>query len=270
MRHIILDLIEILSSTQKALFMKEIETMLPDTEKTIRTNLALIEYSAKKQKLFNFHKRAVGKFFTYQITEKKNIEGDFLYYKSWSEKLEDSKKIDIIINAIRDRNFISFKYVRQKRDRKKYENVEPYKIANYDGLFYLIGKHNDIIKKFYLKEIQADLNLINRVFEPDKLVDKVLDDSTNIWFDDDAEFFRVVLKVREELREHFMSRKPINRFQKEIEKSEKDAEFFRLEIQITHKNEILPLVKSFIPLIQIEEPQNLKEELMRDISDFLT
>jgi len=269
-RHIILDLIDILSSTQRPLFIKELKEILPDSEKTIRTNLALIEHSAKDQKLFNFNKIAVGKFFTYSMTKVENIEVDFLYYKSWSEKLEDSRKSDIIIDAIRHRNFISFEYTGQERDRKKYEDVEPYKIANYDGLFYLIGKHNSIIKKFYLQEIRADVNHINRVFESDERVEKVLNDSTNIWFDDSTKLFKVILKIREELREHFISRKPINHLQKEIKKEEKESEFFRLEIQITHKKEILPLVKSFLPLIQIEEPQNLKEELMKDITEFLT
>jgi predicted DNA-binding transcriptional regulator YafY len=116
-------------------------------------------------------------------------------------------------------------------------------------------------KKYHLKSI-ITLQTTDIIFDTDKEIERSLDNAINIWFDSEVEPFEVVLLL-DELATKILSRKPLSPTQKVI-KNYKDNSS-KISITITHKNEIIPIIKYWIPHIKIISPQDIKEDIKKDI-----
>lgn len=79
-----------------------------------------------------------------------------------SNKLSEIKEIETAIN---NSHTIIFTYLRD--DNYFDVELEPYKIVNFESFWYLIGKNNDVLKKYYLQNI-FDIEILDQNYRVSK------------------------------------------------------------------------------------------------------
>lgn len=157
---------------------------------------------------------------------------------------------------------IAFHYRKEGGD-KTYATVEPYKMVNHKGIWYLAGKDGGKLKTFSFTKIER-LNVSTATFEPDLTVDRRLTDEDGIWLGEEKK--EIVLKISKEVAGYFKRRKLIaNQI---IEKELEDGGLI-VSAKVGHPNQVLPIVRYWIPHIRIISPEGLQAELERDIQGYL-
>jgi len=142
--------------------------------------------------------------------------------------------------------------------------ARPLKIINYDGFWYLLAVNKDIVKKYYLKGI-SKIDISDEKFEITRDIDKLLKDSTNVWFEGDAKAFEVRLEVANSVAKYLI-RKPCSPTQKVLSENATHTE---LSVFVSHDMEILPIVKRWLPDVKILEPQSLNAKLKSMLEGYL-
>ena len=164
--------------------------------------------------------------------------------------------------AIVEHCTIAFHYCKQGGG-KTYAAVEPYKMVNHKGIWYLAGKDGGKLKTFSFTKIES-LNVSTVTFEPDSTVDRTLNDEDGIWLGEEKK--EIVLKIGKEVSGYFKRRKLIaNQI---IEKELEDGGLI-VSAKVGHPNQVLPIVRYWIPHIRIISPEGLQAELERDIQGYL-
>ncbi len=206
-----------------------------------------------------------GQFFskTKKLLQKiKNDDYNPFYTKLNLEDISDQLiDVQILGTAIKSKNSIICQY---KVDKPIEVNINPLKIVNYEGFWYLVAVdvRNDILKKYYLKNISC-VKITDETFEVREELENLLENSISIWFQEDIEPFDVRLYIESKIAKYFQ-RKPISKTQI-IEKQYPDGSI-EIKVTITHEMEILPIVKYWLPNIKIIEPQWVSDILDEQIS----
>lgn len=164
--------------------------------------------------------------------------------------------------AIVARRSIAFEY-RKDEGIKPYADVEPYKLMNHKGIWYLAAKDGGKLKTFSFARIER-LVLLKAVFLPDPSVDKTLFEEDGIWLSGDKK--EIVLKIASEVASYFKRRKLIAN--QVIEKELEDGGLI-VSAKVGHPNQVLPIVRYWIPHIRIISPEGLQAELEREIQGYL-
>lgn len=176
-----------------------------------------------------------------------------------------SNKIDIvhlIENAINKSKQISFTY---SKDNDKFDlTVNPYKIVNFDSFWYLVALRDKNLRKYYLQNI-TDVKILDTNYRKSKKIEELITNAINIWFNDENKF-EVELLIDKSIVEHF-KRKLLSKTQK-LKEIDKNGNMI-VSIEVTHKNEIIPIVKYWLPNIKILKPTSLNEEIKEEISKFV-
>lgn len=177
-----------------------------------------------------------------------------------SNKLTELTQIE---SAISMRNKIQFTYL---KDDFYYDTiVDPYKIVNFDGFWYLIAKRNGNLRKYYLQQV-FDIEILQETFKKFKKIENLIQHAINIWFDDNNGF-EVELLIDVSIAKYFQ-RKPIAKSQRYKETDEEGN--MTITLHVTHKNEIIPIVKYWLPNIKVLSPIELQKEIQADIENFLS
>jgi len=182
-----------------------------------------------------------------------------------------SDKFEIIAQlekAIADKKCISMVYHRwydEDSVDKSYQEVHPLKIVIYNGYWYLLAEHEGHSKKFYLKEIKSCTEE-EGTFAPNPKIIESMEKSVNIWFSPNTEPFEVTLWLDTDAVVYF-ERKPITKDQKLYKKPDGTAE---LVIKITDEEEILPVLKFWLPNVRVLDPIYIQEDFEKMLSGYLT
>lgn len=164
--------------------------------------------------------------------------------------------------AIASRQQIAFDY-QKDAGPKSYTDVSPFKLINHKGIWYLAARDGDKLKSFSFAKIE-NLRLLQSHFPADSNIDKQLAEEDGIWLNDDKK--EIVLKIAKEVAGYFKRRKLIaNQF---IEKELEDGGFI-ISAKVGHPNQIVPIVRYWIPHIRIISPEGLQAELEAEISAYL-
>ncbi len=152
---------------------------------------------------------------------------------------------------------VSFKYNNKNRF------VNPYKLINNQGIWYLLGEEDDKLKTFSFSKIKNfKWTDENKTFTPkQEFLEQIKTNDTN-WFSKQIE---VILQIDNKAKEYFF-RKNILANQKILEEKEN---YFLLQTKVGFDDEILKIVKSWLPFIRIVEPIYLKEKFDRILVDYL-
>jgi len=168
-----------------------------------------------------------------------------------------SHKTDIIkqINdSIKNSTQVEFSY------KGKYRFCEPYKIATFDGYWYLYA--NEVLenkfKTFHIKDIK-ELVETNKSFKKDEKAIQRLQSAINVWFEPNSEMFEIKLFIQNDIAKYFINR-PLNKYQLVTKKY--DNNDIEVSLFITSYTEILHELKKWQPSIQVIEPITLAKELI--------
>jgi len=200
------------------------------------------------------------------LSKIKNEDYNPIYTKINMEDISDSlSTIALLEDAIKQKKVIecSYNFVTYEKD----VSLKSLKIANFEGIWYLIAldARNDILKKYHLKSI-SNLKITDENFTVTKELEERLDNSISVWFNANAEPYEVELYLAPAAAKT-LKRRPISKTQSMLK--EYDDGSMEIVIKITHFMEILPIVKYWIPHIQVISPTFIQEMLEDDVKEFL-
>ncbi len=164
--------------------------------------------------------------------------------------------------AITDRLRVSFDYAKEGT-LKAYAEIAPYKLINHKGIWYLTALDGEKLKSFSFSKIQH-LKVLDSNFDWDAQLDRKISADDGIWHSDSQR--EVVLKASQEVAGYFKRRKLIAN--QVIEKELSDGSLI-ISAKVSHDNQILPIVRYWIPNLSIISPDSLQAELEQGLSAYL-
>ena len=181
------------------------------------------------------------------------------HYEDLRDKDQHFWKIE---RAIVGHQRISFD-LQKGEGSKAYIAIEPYKLINHKGIWYLAAMDAGKLKTFSFSRIERLLVLDQR-FAADASVEQRLVDDDGIWFGEQRQ--EIVLKVDKEVAAYFKRRKLIAN--QVIEKELEDGSLL-LSTKVGHLNQVLPIVRYWIPHLRIISPETLQANMERELADYL-
>lgn len=147
--------------------------------------------------------------------------------------------------------------------KKAYFAVQPYRLINTKGIWYLAAVHDGRLKTFGVGKIRS-VHVQAEVFLRDKSVEASIQTEEGIWHSPQSQ--KVLLSVAPQAAEYFKRRQLIPN-----QKVTHEAADGTLTIETTvgHPNQILPIVRYWIPSVRILSPQDWNEHLVAQLSGYL-
>lgn len=164
--------------------------------------------------------------------------------------------------AILARRKVAYAY-RKNEGLKTYTGVEPYKLINHGGIWYLAARDGGQLKSFSFTKIER-LQISDETFVFDAAVDKTLRQEDGIWLNEKK--IEVVLTIARDVAGYF-KRRPLVAHQV-IEKELADGGLI-VSSKVAHINQILPTVRQWIPHVRIISPPKLQAEMEREMRAYL-
>lgn len=160
-------------------------------------------------------------------------------------------------NAIREHRICQLIYSNKPRVLK------PYRLINSNGIWYLAATENQQLKSFSFSRI-SHLKVTEHNFVPQNEIIKEIETEENIWFSRDKT--EVLLSVAPQISYYFLRRKllPNQEIIKEISNGG-----LIISSQISHTEQIIPLIRYWLPNIKILEPVWLKEKMESELIEYL-
>ncbi len=164
--------------------------------------------------------------------------------------------------AILAHQHISFSY-RKDQGIKSYTNALPYKLVNHGGIWYLAAQDSGRLKAYSFSKIDH-LQVHETTFTPDPAVHQTLHDEDGIWLNPDKK--EIVLKIAHEAASYFRRRKLIAN--QAIEKELEDGGLI-VSAKVAHPNQILPIVRYWLPHVRIISPEGLQMQMEQELQKYL-
>jgi len=176
----------------------------------------------------------------------------------------DKEEIKELSNAIQQDHVIEFEF------KKKFYHVEPYRLVNFDGIWYLYGrdieeeKANDH-KTWMLKHIDKVETYYNTKHDTtDEEIEEDLKDAHSADFIVDKEF-NITVKVSSVIADIFREK---NHLPKQKSTLLSDGSL-QITSTISTYADVDPEIKSWLPYIEILEPLEYREMFLNELREYL-
>lgn len=164
--------------------------------------------------------------------------------------------------SIIGRHQIDF-YYQKAEGPKIYREVSPYKLLNHKGIWYLVALDGEKLKTFSFSKVSC-LEVLDGNFVWSKEIDNRLAAEDGIWLSEVNQ--EVVLKINGEVAGYFKRRKLIaNQI---VEKELEDGGLL-VSAKVGHLNQILPIIRYWLPHIRVISPESLQQELEQGLTEYL-
>ena len=163
-------------------------------------------------------------------------------------------------NSIISRHQLSFEYMKDG-SKKFYNAVSPYKLINSQGIWYLAALDGEKLKTFSFTKIDH-LKILKHSFNWDSQINHQLEAEDGIWMSEEKQ--EVLLRVDKYIADYFKRRQLI--VNQVIVNELEDGSL--IVSTRGHSNQILPIVRYWIPHIRIISPPTLQTELEMSLSEY--
>lgn len=178
-------------------------------------------------------------------------ENPFFIKIAKGQAFKDPKLMKTLEQAINNRNHIIIKYENSPLSGK---TISPLKIAWFNGFWYLLAYGKDeTILKLRLDKIKG-ATLQDTTFARPKKLEKILQDSASVWFEENRTH-KVRMTIDREVARYFKQREYFPK--QKIVKTAKDGTL-TVECAVGRFEEIVPTILEWIPYIVVQEPKELK------------
>jgi predicted DNA-binding transcriptional regulator YafY len=173
-------------------------------------------------------------------------------------KIEDVSSYEetfkLLTSAIQNNQIIRFCY-----KQKTYRDVSPYRLVNDRGWWYLAAIHNDTLKSYKVAQV-SKVDVASQHFKRRKEVDDHVIDGSMIWLTDSP--IEVVLRIDSSIASHFRNTNilPEQKLLKIL-----DDDSLLVTSTITNQKQIIPILKYWLPDIEILSPVELKQSLVYEL-----
>ena len=144
----------------------------------------------------------------------------------------------------------------------KERKLNPYKLINNSGIWYLLADYEGKLKNFTLSKIKH-IKIKGDTFSVNAEFLKRIEKNDTNWFSDDK--FKVTLEIKNEAMEYFKRKE----FLPKYEVVQEDEHKIIISTEVAYDDEILRVVKYWLPFIKIVEPLNLKDKFENLLKDYL-
>ena len=175
-------------------------------------------------------------------------------YENLSERVDD---FNAIASAIILFAQIEFSY------KDKIRIVHPYKLNNINGIWYLVGVDEGVLKNFSFSSISSLLVNEEKFIQAEEIV-KNLEEHQGVWFTQNH--MEVVLEVDASVAKYFLRRDLLPN-QKVLDHT---TEGLIVSTQVAYEEEILKIIRYWIPHLKITSPLYLQEKLEKSLQNYLT
>lgn len=165
--------------------------------------------------------------------------------------------------AIIDHHHVQFTYNKAPGQSKFHSPVEPYKLINNKGIWYLAAWDADRLKSFSVTKLDA-LRSQPTTFVPRPQVEKELATSDSIWLGEKRQ--RVILRVSAKVAGYFERRQLLPN---QLIERKLDGGDVLLSTTVVRADEVLPVVRYWIPHVRIVEPAEFQRQLEAGLSSYL-
>lgn len=179
-------------------------------------------------------------------------------YEDLQQRIDDFRALQ---NAIGQRCMVRFCY--RKADGDKWVEVAPYRLINNSGVWYLAAADRGQPKAYAFGKISA-LTCLNTHYETDPNIESMLDEEDSIWLNEKKT--EVVLTVAPAAAIYFRRRKLVA--QQVIEKELENGGLI-VSGKFAHPDQILPIVRYWIPHVRIVSPEDWQAEMEKQIQAYL-
>ncbi len=172
----------------------------------------------------------------------------------------DARLINRAIKAIRERKQVAFRYAAHAPHDV---SLEPYRIAYYQGFWYLVGLDCDakLIKRYAVDKIE-DLKTTKICCKgAPPTLDDAMRNSANIWFADERNL-EVTVQVDGSCSDYFKRRRIYPT--QEIREEKPDGSLI-VSFQVGHFDAVRHLLKAWLPHVIILEPVSFRNEMLADM-----
>lgn len=159
--------------------------------------------------------------------------------------------------AIKERRLVQMSYA--GRTASGSAIVEPYRLTNVRGIWYLAARSRGRPRTFSLARI-GTLSVLDQPFHPDAEFLQQLNTEEGIWITDNP--IEVVLRVDAAAAPYFRRRKLVPHQQ--IERDMPEGAL-TVRSRVHHVNEIVPIVRYWIPHVTIVEPASMQASLIDEL-----
>ena len=180
-------------------------------------------------------------------------------YESLDGKEQQFRQLE---EAVSLSQYIDFDYAKSD-STKHYLSAQPYKMINNKGIWYLIALDGGKLKTFSFSKI-SKVHIRQANFELDNTLLSLISDDDSIWFSKDR--VEVVLKISKEVADYFLRRTLISN--QVIEKTLEDGSLI-LSTKISHSNQLLSIIRYWLPHIRIISPEAMQHELEDELKKYL-
>jgi predicted DNA-binding transcriptional regulator YafY len=165
--------------------------------------------------------------------------------------------------AIVNHQVVGFEY-RKNDGPKLVEGLRPYRLVSQGGIWYLAATDNGQLKSYAFTKIDR-LLVGPDTFDPDPAIHQVLADEDSVWLN--LKKTEVVLKVAPAAAGYFQRRKLISG-----QRTVKELEDGGLIVSglIAHPDQILPIVRYWIPSVRVISPEGMQAELESQLRAYLS
>jgi len=144
---------------------------------------------------------------------------------------------------------------------KKERELNPYKLINTDGIWYLSADEDNQLKTYTVSKIQ-NLKTTSKTFTPNKEFKSLIDKNQDTWFSQDA--IEVTLEIDKKVKEYFLRRELLPH-----QNIIKNSDNLIISTTVSYEDEILKVVRYWIPHIKILQPAYLQEKLLKDLKNYI-
>jgi len=214
----------------------------------------------------HFHQVLLGSFaynldIAIECLDKSNISKEnvtfALEYKNLPKQLGEQ-----MLKCIQLEEQCTFMYVKEKSSTQRH--IDPIKIYTENGRWYVIARDykDDKVKYFNLTKIKEFIHLKSQACTLTKSMLDEADEMKSIWSSTGSEELLVKLYAHPDVAPYI---KDIKLHKSQTIEDEHHDGGLEVYCTITHKLELLPQVKYWLPHIHILEPLWLRDELLRDL-----
>ncbi|CNK50407.1 Uncharacterised protein [Yersinia intermedia] len=131
------------------------------------------------------------------------------------------------------------------------------------GIWYLAGVDNHLLKSFVVSGISG-LLVSQVLFTSQSNIHASIEKADSIWYGE--EHFEVLLSVSPLVAHHFRCRALYPR--QEIIHTSSDGRMLLIS-QVHHPDQIIPLIKYWLPHVEVVQPASIRKQILQDIRSAL-
>lgn len=175
------------------------------------------------------------------------------------------RDFDRLQQAIEQHRRIEFHYTKAGKEDGKYYRLDPYRLLNKNGIWYLVGLSADDggERTFCFSQIRA-INEKAETFTPDETLLAKIDNSDSIYYGN--QLAEIVIRVTAHAAPYFLRRSLLPN-QELIRKLDDGG--LLLACKNVNEMEVVPIVQYWIPHLSIISPADIQDKMLARLKRYL-